>query len=90
MTHQGRWLQKLLNNKETIPNDFLIKILLRAMGKVSHTCAGLIVDGFPRDKAQGELFEQKIADIDLIFYLECPEVNQCLRISLIQNNNIDF
>lgn len=67
-------MRNLIAQREVVPNEFIIDFLLKAMYKVSHTCTGVIVDGFPRDIEQGPLFEEKIATIDMIINFECPEV----------------
>lgn len=68
-------MRNLIALGEVVPNEFIIDLLLKPMYEVSHTCTGVVVDGFPQNKEQGPLFEERIARIDMILNIECPEVN---------------
>lgn len=57
-----------------VPNEIVLKLLEAAMVKVSNT-PGFLIDGYPREPAQGPEFEKIIAPVDIILYFECSDVS---------------
>lgn len=73
---KGKELQEMMTKGILVPNEIVLKLLEAAMVKVSNT-PGFLIDGYPREPAQGPEFEKIIAPVDIILYFECSDVSCC-------------
>ncbi|XP_059611962.1 adenylate kinase isoenzyme 1 isoform X1 [Phlebotomus argentipes] len=76
----GKELSALMQRGDLVQNEHVLALLEKAMLKVADSTVGYLIDGYPREKAQGAAFEQAIAPVDLILYLECAEDTMVQRI----------
>uniref|UniRef100_A0A336MQY4 CSON015555 protein n=1 Tax=Culicoides sonorensis TaxID=179676 RepID=A0A336MQY4_CULSO len=76
---KGKELQEMMTKGILVPNEIVLKLLEAAMVKVSNT-PGFLIDGYPREPAQGPEFEKIIAPVDIILYFECSDNTLVSRI----------
>uniref|UniRef100_A0A0N4Z7D0 Adenylate kinase isoenzyme 1 n=1 Tax=Parastrongyloides trichosuri TaxID=131310 RepID=A0A0N4Z7D0_PARTI len=80
---KGSEMVKLLNAGQLLPKDFVETLMKEYMlGAVTQKTAGFIIDGYPRDIAQGESFERKFKKPDVIIYLEVPDAVLAKRMNI--------
>ncbi|CAH0700870.1 unnamed protein product [Spodoptera exigua] len=64
-----------------VPNDVVLAILKDAMEEAAKKGThGYLIDGYPREKSQGEEFERTIGPVTLILYLEASPRILCCRL----------
>ncbi|KAI5632999.1 adenylate kinase domain-containing protein [Phthorimaea operculella] len=63
-------LQNAMNRGELVPNDVALELLKKEIYAKAKTTKGFVIDGFPREKRQGVLFEQEIAPVTIIIFLD--------------------
>jgi adenylate kinase len=74
---RGKELQDMMTKGLLVSNDIVLKLLGDAMVKqVGST--GFLIDGYPREPAQGAAFETMIAPVDIILYFDCSNVSSFL------------
>lgn len=56
-----------------VDTDTVLKLLTKAMEEAYPNCKGYLIDGYPREVEQGELFCDQIGKPHVIIYLECPD-----------------
>lgn len=78
-SEKGKELQDMMSKGVLVPNEVVLKLLEAAMLKVSDT-PGFLIDGYPREPAQGPEFEKFIAPVDIILYFECSDNTLVQRI----------
>ncbi|CEF62672.1 Adenylate kinase isoenzyme 1 [Strongyloides ratti] len=67
-------MKKTIDSGQLVPKEFIETLMKEYMlGAVSQKTKGFIVDGYPRDIAQGESFERKFKKPDVIIYLEVSD-----------------
>lgn len=62
-----------------VSNEIVLNLLAQAMSKVEQS-TGFLIDGYPREQAQGVEFEKVIAPVDIILYFECSNETLVARI----------
>lgn len=73
-SEKGKELQEMMSKGVLVSNEIVLNLLSAAMQKVSDT-PGFLIDGYPREPAQGPEFEKIIAPVDIILYFECSDVS---------------
>ncbi|KAJ2944493.1 hypothetical protein O0L34_g3837 [Tuta absoluta] len=63
-------LQNAMNRGELVPNDVVIELLKKEIKAKAKNTNGFVVDGYPREKRQGMLFEQEIAPATIFIFLD--------------------
>lgn len=53
---------------ELVPNEVVLDLLKEAITAAAETSNGFLIDGYPREKAQGEAFEKAIAPVNVSSY----------------------
>ncbi|CAO1363628.1 unnamed protein product [Diamesa tonsa] len=76
---KGKELQDMMSKGVLVGNDVVLSLLAAAMAKVENS-TGFLIDGYPREQAQGAEFEKIIAPVDLILYFECSNDTLVARI----------
>lgn len=72
-SEKGKELQDMMSKGVLVSNEIVLNILKAAMEKVADT-TGFLIDGYPREAAQGPEFEKIISPVDIILYFECSDV----------------
>lgn len=65
---------------ELVPNDIVLDLLKEAMQAKTATSKGFLIDGYPREKEQGVMFEKVIAPVDLVLFFDAPEATLVERL----------
>lgn len=55
---KGQELKSVMDKGELVSNEAVLGLLKQAMDKVAATAKGFLIDGYPREKAQGAAFEK--------------------------------
>lgn len=58
---------------ELVPLEVVLDLLKEAIYKALPNSTGFLIDGYPREKEQGILFEQKIKPVDLVLFFDASE-----------------
>uniref|UniRef100_A0A0K0E096 Adenylate kinase active site lid domain-containing protein n=1 Tax=Strongyloides stercoralis TaxID=6248 RepID=A0A0K0E096_STRER len=74
-------MKKTVESGQLVPKEYIETLMKEYMlGAVTQKTKGFIVDGYPRDIAQGESFERKFKKPDVIIYLEVSDANILKRL----------
>uniref|UniRef100_A0A5F8GBB8 Adenylate kinase 1 n=1 Tax=Monodelphis domestica TaxID=13616 RepID=A0A5F8GBB8_MONDO len=63
-------LSKIMEKGELVPLDTVLDMLKEAILAKAETSKGFLIDGYPREVAQGEAFEKKIGSPTLLLYID--------------------
>lgn len=58
---------------ELVPMEVVLDLLKEAILKSLPNSSGFLIDGYPREKEQGILFEQRIAPVKLVLFFDASE-----------------
>lgn len=58
---------------ELVPLEVVLDLLKEAIVKNLPTSKGFLIDGYPREKEQGILFEERIAPVNLVLFFDASE-----------------
>lgn len=70
---RGKEAAQIMKEGGLVPTEFVLTLLAEKLLKELPNSKGFLIDGYPREKAQGELFEKNIAPADVIIYLEADD-----------------
>uniref|UniRef100_A0A0N5BSX5 Adenylate kinase isoenzyme 1 n=1 Tax=Strongyloides papillosus TaxID=174720 RepID=A0A0N5BSX5_STREA len=74
-------VKKLTESGHLVPKDYIETLMKEYMlGAITQKTKGFIVDGYPRDIAQGESFEKKFKKPDVIIYLDVADATIIKRL----------
>ncbi|XP_070509207.1 adenylate kinase isoenzyme 1 isoform X2 [Chironomus tepperi] len=76
---KGQELQAVMKAGGLVSNDVVLELLAAAIKKIEKP-TGFLIDGYPREEAQGRAFEEAISPVDLILYFECTDETLVARI----------
>ncbi|XP_058122066.1 adenylate kinase isoenzyme 1 [Anopheles ziemanni] len=79
-SEKGKELQDMMKKGILVPNETVLKLLEAAMVKALNGTVGYLIDGYPREPAQGPEFEKFIAPVDIVLYFECSNETLVARI----------
>ncbi|EGI61147.1 PREDICTED: adenylate kinase isoenzyme 1 [Acromyrmex echinatior] len=72
-SERGASLQALMSKGLFVPTDIVLELIKEQMDKAREegtTKTGFLIDGYPREKDQGILFEEKVCPVDLIIFFD--------------------
>ncbi|KAL6259785.1 hypothetical protein P5V15_009696 [Pogonomyrmex californicus] len=72
-SERGASLQDLMSKGLFVPTDIVLELIKEKMDKARKegvTKTGFLIDGYPREKDQGILFEEKVCPVDLILFFD--------------------
>ncbi|KAJ8729701.1 hypothetical protein PYW08_001282 [Mythimna loreyi] len=70
----AKTLSTIINRGELVPTEHVLSLLKSEMhAKVTAGTKGFLVDGYPREKAQGIAFEKDVAPATAILYFEATD-----------------
>ncbi|KAB2822771.1 MAG: adenylate kinase [Paludibacter sp. 47-17] len=76
-TPLGIEIDAIISKGNLVPDSMIIEILTKAIGRMCDECAGILLDGFPRTRAQAEALEvmmqQRGTPMSLFIDLQVPE-----------------
>jgi adenylate kinase len=80
---RGTQLTKIMEAGALVPLEVVLDLIKEAMLEaVKKGTKGFLIDGYPREVAQGEMFEREIQPSKLVIYFEVAEdtlVKRCLH-----------
>jgi len=72
-SERGKALNAVMERGELVPLEVVLDLLAEAMLQKVSSSKGFLIDGYPREKAQGEMFEQRILPCTKVLYFEVPD-----------------
>ncbi|XKL67638.1 hypothetical protein PGB90_003129 [Kerria lacca] len=72
-SERGTEAANIMKEGGLVPTEFVLTLLAEKLIKELPNSKGFLIDGYPREKSQGELFEKNIAPANLIIYLEADD-----------------
>jgi len=72
-SERGQEAVKIMKEGGLVPTEFVLTLLGEKLAKELPNSKGFLIDGYPREKCQGELFEKNIAPANVIIYLEADD-----------------
>lgn len=70
---RGKALNAIMEKGDLVPLEVVLDLLAEAMLKKVSTSKGFLIDGYPREQAQGVQFEQSILPCTKVLYFEVPD-----------------
>ncbi|KAJ8978767.1 hypothetical protein NQ317_017491 [Molorchus minor] len=70
---RGKDLLAIMERGELVPLEIVLDLLKEAILKALPTSTGFLIDGYPREKEQGILFEQNIAPVNVVLFFDASE-----------------
>ncbi|KAL6441931.1 hypothetical protein ACFW04_002363 [Cataglyphis niger] len=83
-SERGASLQDLMSKGLFVPTDIVLELIKEKMDKTRKegtTKTGFLIDGYPREKEQGILFEKNVCPVDLILFFDVS--NETMKIRLL-------
>merc|ERR1712168_498910 len=77
---RGKSLTKIMESGQLVPLQTVLDLLAEAMVKKLSGSKGFLIDGYPREVAQGEQFEKCIAPCKHILYFEVSDATMTQRL----------
>ncbi|XP_071551564.1 adenylate kinase isoenzyme 1 [Panulirus ornatus] len=72
-SERGKALNAIMEKGDLVPLEVVLDLLAEAMLKQVSTSKGFLIDGYPREQAQGVQFEQSILPCSKVLYFEVPD-----------------
>ena len=84
-TPRGRHVSSILSSGHIVPSEITMELMQLAVvgtkqSQTSPSPAGFLIDGFPRKRDQGEMFEQRIGPARKVIHLRCSEGEMLRRL----------
>jgi len=76
----GQQLTNIMVKGDLVPRETVLQLIKAAMVKKVSTAKGFLIDGYPREIEQGEMFEKGIAPCTLILYFDCSDEEMTRRL----------
>ncbi|XP_030749659.1 adenylate kinase isoenzyme 1 isoform X2 [Sitophilus oryzae] len=70
---RGKELTAIMERGELVPIEVVLDLLKEAIYNALPTSKGYLIDGYPREKEQGILFEQHVAPVNLVIFFDASE-----------------
>ncbi|KAK4879954.1 hypothetical protein RN001_008100 [Aquatica leii] len=70
---RGKELSAVMERGELVSKQIVLDLLKEAMFKSLPNSKGFLIDGYPREKEQGVLFEQQIGAATLVLFIDAAE-----------------
>lgn len=70
---RGKELTAIMERGELVPLEVVLDLLKEAIFSALPNSKGFLIDGYPREKEQGALFEQKIKPVDVVLFFDASE-----------------
>lgn len=70
---RGKALNAIMETGDLVPLEVVLDLLAEAMLKKVSSSKGFLIDGYPREQAQGVQFEQSILPCTRVLYFDVPD-----------------
>ncbi|XP_057665349.1 adenylate kinase isoenzyme 1 isoform X4 [Diorhabda carinulata] len=72
-SERGKELTAIMEKGELVPMEIVLDLIKSAIINALPTSKGYLIDGYPREKEQGIMFEDNIAPVNVIIFFEASE-----------------
>jgi len=79
-SERGNQLTEVMQRGELVPLDIVLDLIKEAMMSKLETSKGYLIDGYPREVAQGVLFEEAIKPCALVLYFQVSDETMTTRL----------
>ncbi|CAH1732181.1 adenylate kinase isoenzyme 1 [Aphis gossypii] len=79
-SERGQELVKIMKEGALVPTSIVMELLNEKIKSKLETSKGFLIDGYPREKKQGEEFEAAIKPVDMVLYLESKDETMVQRL----------
>ncbi|XP_025408349.1 adenylate kinase isoenzyme 1 [Sipha flava] len=79
-SERGQELVKIMKEGALVPTSVVMELLNEKIKSKVATSKGFLIDGYPREKKQGEEFEIAIKPVDMVLYLESKDETMVQRL----------
>ncbi|KAF0768606.1 adenylate kinase isoenzyme 1 [Aphis craccivora] len=79
-SERGQELVKIMKEGALVPTSIVMELLNEKIKSKVETSKGFLIDGYPREKKQGEEFEAAIKPVDMVLYLESKDETMVQRL----------
>lgn len=79
-TPMGNKIKRYVENRQMVPERFVVDVLYNKMQVVLHTTSGYLITGYPKVSNRGDKFEKYIAPPDIVIQFDCGFYNALKRI----------
>lgn len=70
---RGKELNEIMERGELVPLEIVLDLIKEEMMKKLSASKGFLIDGYPREKEQGILFEKNVAPVTLVLFFDANE-----------------
>ncbi|XP_065352136.1 adenylate kinase isoenzyme 1 isoform X2 [Cloeon dipterum] len=77
---RGQQLNATMERGELVPLEVVLDLLKEAMLTKLPSSKGYLLDGYPREAAQGEQFESEVAPCSLVLFFNCSDATLTERL----------
>lgn len=70
---RGKELNEIMKRGELVPLEIVLELIREAIVRNLSKSNGYLIDGYPREKEQGPMFEKLVAPVDLILFFDASE-----------------
>ncbi|KAB0797438.1 adenylate kinase [Photinus pyralis] len=70
---RGKELSAVMERGELVSRQIVLDLLKEAIMSNAASAKGFLIDGYPREKEQGELFEQQIGAVTIVLYIDAAD-----------------
>ncbi|XP_066137832.1 adenylate kinase isoenzyme 1 isoform X3 [Euwallacea fornicatus] len=70
---RGQELTAIMERGELVPLEVVLDLIKEAILSSLASAKGFLIDGYPREKEQGVLFERTIAPVNLVIFYDASE-----------------
>ncbi|KAK5646555.1 hypothetical protein RI129_005019 [Pyrocoelia pectoralis] len=72
-SERGKELAAVMERGELVSRQIVLDLLKEAILSNAATAKGFLIDGYPREKEQGELFEEQIGAVTIVLYIDAAD-----------------
>ncbi|XP_076058966.1 adenylate kinase 1 isoform X2 [Oratosquilla oratoria] len=72
-SERGKQLNAIMEKGDLVPLEVVLDLLAEAMLKKVNDSKGFLIDGYPREQAQGVRFEESIMPCSKVLYFDVPD-----------------
>jgi len=72
-SERGKALNAVMERGELVPLEVVLDLLAEAMLQKVSSSKGFLIDGYPRERAQGQQFEETILPCTKVLYFDVPD-----------------
>nr|XP_027225201.1 adenylate kinase isoenzyme 1-like [Penaeus vannamei] len=72
-SERGKALNEIMEKGDLVPLEVVLDLIAEAMLNKVSSSKGFLIDGYPREQAQGVQFEQSILPCTKVLYFEVPD-----------------